>query len=68
MAEYRSKYYTLKTSIKKHIITIEVALKIRMLNNLDSSFKSNYTLVNDQIWRDKNLKENNILFKAIEEK
>lgn len=53
MAEYRSKYYALKASIKEQIITIEDALKIRMLN--------------DRMRKDEKLEEYVVLFKAIEE-
>lgn len=47
MAEYRSKYYALKASIKAQSITIEDALKIRMLNNLGPAFKTYLTVIND---------------------
>ena len=67
MAEYRSKYYALKASIKEQSITIEDALKIRMLNNLSSAFKTYLTVVNDWIRKDKKLEEDETLFKAIEE-
>ncbi len=67
MAEYLSKYYTLKAIIKEQSITIEDALKIRMLNNLGPAFKTYLTVVNDQIWKDKKLEEDNVLFEAIEE-
>ena len=67
MAEYRSKYYALKASIKEQSITIEDALKIRMLNNLGPAFKTYLTVVNDQIRKEKKLEAGDILFKAIEE-
>ena len=67
MAEYRSKYYALKASIKEQNITIEDALKIRMLNNLGPAFKTYLTVVNDRMRKDEKLEEDEILFKAIEE-
>lgn len=67
MAEYRSKYYALKASIKEQSITIEDALKIRMLNNLGPAFKTYLTVVNDRMRKDKKLEEDEALFKAIEE-
>lgn len=48
-------------------ITIEDALKIRMLNNLGPAFKTYLTVVNDWMRKDKKLEENEALFKAIEE-
>ena len=68
MAEYRSKYYTFKASIKEQNITIEDALKIRMLNNLGPTFKTYLTIVNNQMQKDEKLKEDEVLFKAIKEK
>ena len=53
MAEYRSKYYALKASIKGQSITIEDALKIRMFNNLGPAFKTYLTVVNDRMQKDK---------------
>ena len=67
MAEYRSKYYALKASIKEQSITIEDALKIRMLNNLGPAFKTYLTVVNDRMRKDEQLEEDEVLFKAIEE-
>ena len=67
MAEYRSKYYALKASIKEQNITIEDVLKIRMLNNLGPAFKTYLTVINDQMRKDEKLEEDEILFKAIEE-
>ena len=67
MAEYRSKYYALKASIKEQSITIEDALKIRMLNNLGPAFKTYLTVVNDRMRKDEKLEEDDVLFKAIEE-
>ena len=67
MAEYRSKYYALKASIKEQSITIEDALKIRMLNNLGPTFKIYPTVVNDRMQKDEQLEEDKVLFKAIVE-
>lgn len=67
MAEYRSKYYALKASITEQSITIEDALKIRMLNNLGPAFKTYLTVVNDRMRKDKQLEGDEALFKAIEE-
>ena len=67
MAEYRSKYYALKASITEQEITIEDALKIRMLNNLGPAFKTYLTVVNDRMRTDEKLEDNETLFKAIEE-
>lgn len=67
MAEYRSKYYALKASILEQKITIEDALKIRMLNNLGPAFKTYLTVVNDRMRTDEKLEDDEILFKAIEE-
>ncbi len=67
MAGYRSKYYTLKASIKEQNITIEDTLKIRMLNNLGPIFKTYLIVVNDRMRKDEKLKKDEILFKAIEE-
>ncbi len=67
MAEYCSKYYALKASIKEQSITIEDALKIRMLNNLGPAFKTYLTVVNDRMRKDKKLEEDDVLFKVIEE-
>ena len=67
MAEYCSKYYALKASIKEQSITIEDALKIRMLNNLGPTFKTYLTVVNDRMRKDEHLEEDETLFKAIEE-
>lgn len=49
MTEYRSKYYALKASIKEQNITIKATLKIWMLNNLGSAFKTYFTIVNNQM-------------------
>lgn len=68
IAEYHSKYFTLKTSIKKQNITIEDTLKIWMLNNFGLAFKTYLTVVNDWMQKDEKLEEDEILFKAIEEK
>ena len=68
MAEYRSKYYAFKASINKLIITIKDALKISMLNNLWPVFKTDLTVINDRIRKNKKLKEDDVLFKAFEEK
>lgn len=67
MAEYRSQYYALKSSISEQKITIEDALKIRMLNNLGLAFKTYLTVVNDRMRTDKKLEDDEVLFKAIEE-
>lgn len=67
MAEYRSKYYALKASISEQKITIEDALKIRMLNNLGPSFKTYLTVVNNRMRTDEKLEDDEVLFKAIEE-
>ena len=67
MAEYRSKHYALKARIKEQNITIEDALKIRMLNNLGPAFKTYLTVVNDRMRKDEKLEEDEVLFKAIEE-
>ena len=67
MAEYRSKYYSLKASISEQKITIEDALKIRMLNNLGPAFKTYLTVVNDRMRTNERLEDNETLFKAIEE-
>ena len=67
MAEYWSKYYVLKASIMEQSITIEDALKIRMLNNLGPAFKTYLTIVNDQMRKNKKLEEDKTLFTAIEE-
>lgn len=67
MAEYRSKYYALKASITEQSITIEDALKIRMLNNLGPAFKPCLIVVNDRMRKGKKLEEDGALFKAIEE-
>ena len=67
MADYRSKYYALKASIKEQSITIEDALKIRMLNNLGHAFKTYLTVVNDRMRKDEKLEEDEVFFKAIEE-
>ena len=66
MAEYCSKYYALKASIKEQSITIEDALKIWMLNNFGPAFKTYLTIINNQMQKDKKLKEDKVLFKAIE--
>ncbi len=42
-------------------------MKIRTLNNLGPAFKTYITVVNDRIWKGKKLKEDDVLFKAIEE-
>ena len=49
MAEYRSKYYAFKVSIKEQSITIENAIKIQMVNNLDPAFKTYLTIVSNCI-------------------
>ncbi len=67
MAGYRSKYYSLKASIKRQSITIKNVLKIRMLNNLGSAFKTYLTVVIDLMRKDKKLRKDNVLFKAIKE-
>lgn len=67
MAEYRSQYYALKSSISEQKITIEDALKIRMLNNLGPAFKTYLTVVNDQMRTDEKLEDDEVLFKAIED-
>ncbi len=67
IAEYRSKYYTHNASIKEQSISIEDALKIRLLNNLWPAFKTYLTVVNDRMRKDEKLKEDDVLFKAIEE-
>lgn len=48
MAEYCSKYYSLKTSVKEQSLNIEDALKIWMLDNLSRSLKTNLICVNNQ--------------------
>ena len=67
MAKYRSKYYALKASIKEQSITIEDALKIRMLNNLGPAFKTYLTVVNNRMRKAEKLEEDEVWFKAIEE-
>ncbi len=67
MAEYRLKYYAVKASIKKLSSTIKEVLKIEMMNNLESLFKTNMMVVNDQIRKHEKWKEDNVLFKANEE-
>ena len=67
MAEYRSKYYALKASVVEQKITIQDALKIRMLNNLGPSFKTYLTVVNDRMRAKEMLDDDETLFKAIEE-
>ena len=67
MAEYCSKYYALKASIKEQSITIEDAFKIRMLNKLGPAFKTYLTVVNNRMQKDEQLQEDETLFKAIEE-
>ena len=47
MVENYSKYYAFKASYKEQNITIEDALKIRMLNNLGPAFKTYLTIVNN---------------------
>lgn len=49
MAEYCSKYYAPKASIKVQSITIEDALKIRMLKNLGLAYKTYLTVINDRM-------------------
>lgn len=67
VAEHRSEYYALKASIPEQKITIEDALKIRMLNNLESAFKTYLAVVKDRTRTDEKLKDDKVLFKAIEE-
>ncbi len=67
IAEYRWKYYTVKASIKKQSITIEDALKIRILNNFRPAFKKYLTVVNDQMRKEEKLEDDDVLFKAIDE-
>ena len=67
MAEYRSKYYSLKASIKKRSVTIKDELKTRILNNLGPACKTYFTVVNDRMRKDERLEEDDVLFKAIEE-
>ncbi len=67
MVEYRSKYHTLKASIKEQSITVEDALNIQMLNNLGQTFKTYLTIVNDQVRKEEMLGENDDLLKVIEE-
>lgn len=66
MTKYRSKYYSLIVSIIEQSITIEDALKIRMLNNLGLEFKTYFFMVNVRIWKDKKLDKDDVLLKAIE--
>ena len=47
MAEYYSKYYSLKASIKEQSITIEDILKIWMLNHFGPAFKIYLTVINN---------------------
>ena len=68
MAEYRSKYYALKASIKEESITIEDALKMWILNNLGPAFKIYLTVVNNRMQKDEQLEEDRVLFKVIMEK
>lgn len=49
MVKYLSEYYALKASISGKKVTIEDALKIRMLNNLGSFFETNLTVVSDRM-------------------
>ncbi len=68
MAEYRSKYYALKASIKEQSITIEGALKTRMLNNLASAFKTYLTIVNDRMQKDEKLEEDDVFLRPLRRK
>lgn len=47
---------------------IKNVLKIRIFNNLKLTFKMYFIVVNNQIWKDKKLKKDKILFKVIEKK
>ena len=67
MAEYRSKYYIFKASIKEQNITIKNAFKIRRINNLGPVFNIYLIVVNDWMLKNKQLEEDEVLFKAIEE-
>ena len=66
IAEYRSKYYVLKASIKEQSITIADTPKIRMLNNLSLGFKTYLIVVNDRMQKDEQLEKDENLFKDIE--
>lgn len=67
MAEYCLKYYAFKASIKEQSVTIEDALKIRMLNNIGPVFETYFTIVNNQMQKNTKLKDDKVLFKMIEE-
>ena len=53
---------------KSRGITIEVILKIWILNNLGLAFQTYLTIFNNQMQKDEQLEEDKILFKAIKEK
>lgn len=61
------KHYGLKPSIQEPKITIENALKIRMLKNISLAFKTYLIIINDQMQKDKKWEENKVLFKTIKE-
>lgn len=67
MVEYHSKYYVFKASIKEQYIIIENTLKIRILNNLSLVFKTYLIILNNQMQKYEKLKEDEVLFKAIEQ-
>ena len=68
MAEYRSRYYSVKQYITEQNILIEDSLKIRMLNNLGQAFKTYLTIVNTGMRKNRKLDDDEKLFKAIAEK
>ncbi len=68
MAEYRSRYYSVKQYIIEQNILIEDSLKIRMLNNLGQAFKTYLTIVNTEMRKNRKLDDDEKLFKAIAEK
>lgn len=67
MVEYWSKYYAWKANITEQNIAIKDTLKIQMLNNLGPVFITYLTVVNNQMSKDKKLKEDKRLFKLIQE-
>lgn len=68
MAEYQSKCYILKANIIEQNITIKDALKIWILNNLKSIFKTYLIIVNNQMQKNRKLEKVKVIFKTIEEK
>lgn len=62
-----SKYYAVKANIEEQSIIIEDVFKIRMLHNLGFIFKTYLTIINNQIHKNEQLKEDKVLLRAIEE-